>query len=157
MTRAGGRRQVPRADRGRDSPGARGWSPAAPRPAARASSGRRVLADVTDAMLIAREETFGPVAAMLPFDTEEEVSRRANATEMGLAAYLYTNDLRRTLRVTEALEYGMVGVNTASFTGPPIPSAAGSSRGSAAKAPATVWPSIRSSNTSASAISPPET
>ena len=80
-----------------------------------------VLADVTDAMLIAREETFGPVAAVLPFDNETEVVRRANATEMGLAAYLYDNDLRRTMRVSEALEYGMVGVNTASFTGPPIP------------------------------------
>jgi succinate-semialdehyde dehydrogenase/glutarate-semialdehyde dehydrogenase/aspartate-semialdehyde dehydrogenase len=80
-----------------------------------------VLADVTDAMLIAREETFGPVAAVLPFDTEEEVVQRANNTEMGLASYLYTNDLRRTLRVSEALEYGMVGVNTSSFTGPPIP------------------------------------
>lgn len=80
-----------------------------------------VLADVTDAMLIAREEIFGPVAAVLPFDGEDEVIRRANNTDMGLAAYLYANDLRRTLRVTEALEYGMVGVNTASFTGPPIP------------------------------------
>ncbi len=80
-----------------------------------------VLADVTEAMLIGQEETFGPVAAILPFDTEDEVVRRANATEMGLAAYVYCSDLRRTLRVSEALEYGMVGVNTASFTGPPIP------------------------------------
>lgn len=80
-----------------------------------------VLADITDSMLIAREETFGPVAAVLPFDTEEEVVTRANASEMGLASYLYTNDLRRALRVSEALEYGMVGVNTASFTGPPVP------------------------------------
>lgn len=80
-----------------------------------------VLADVNDDMLIAREETFGPVAAILPFDTEEEVVARANATEMGLASYLYCDDLRRALRVSEALEYGMVGVNTASFTGPPIP------------------------------------
>ena len=80
-----------------------------------------VLADVTDQMLIAREETFGPVAAVMAFDTEDEVVRRANDTEMGLASYLYTNDLRRTLRVSEALEYGMVGVNTTTFTGPPIP------------------------------------
>ena len=80
-----------------------------------------VLVDVTDEMMIAREETFGPVAAVLPFEDEAEVVRRANDTEMGLAAYLYTSDLRRTLRVTEALEYGMVGVNTASFTGPPVP------------------------------------
>ena len=80
-----------------------------------------VLGDVTDDMLIAREETFGPVAAVLPFDTEQEALRRANATEMGLAAYVCTNDLRRALRLSEALEYGMVGVNTAAFTGPPIP------------------------------------
>jgi aspartate-semialdehyde dehydrogenase len=80
-----------------------------------------VLADVADAMLIAREETFGPVAAILPFDSEEEVVARANATEMGLASYLYCDDLRRALRVSDALDYGMVGVNTASFTGPPIP------------------------------------
>lgn len=80
-----------------------------------------VLADVTDDMVIAREETFGPVAAILPFDTEEEVVARANATEMGLAAYLYTEDLRRAMRLTEALEYGMVAVNTPKFTGAPIP------------------------------------
>lgn len=80
-----------------------------------------VLADVRDDMLVAREETFGPVAAVLPFTSEAEVIARANATEMGLASYLYCNDLRRALRVGEALEYGMVGVNTASFTGPPIP------------------------------------
>lgn len=80
-----------------------------------------VLADVTDAMLIAREETFGPVAAILPFDTEDEVVARANATEMGLAAYLYTEDLRRAMRLTDALEYGMVAVNTPKFTGAPIP------------------------------------
>ncbi len=80
-----------------------------------------VLADVTDDMLIAREETFGPVAAILPFDDEREVVRRANATEMGLAAYVYTNDLGRAMRLTDQLEYGMVAVNTPKFTGAPIP------------------------------------
>jgi succinate-semialdehyde dehydrogenase/glutarate-semialdehyde dehydrogenase/aspartate-semialdehyde dehydrogenase len=80
-----------------------------------------VLADVTDDMLIAREETFGPVAAILPFDDEQEVLARANATEMGLAAYLYTNDLGRAMRLTDRLEYGMVAVNTPKFTGAPIP------------------------------------
>lgn len=80
-----------------------------------------VLADVTDDMLIAREETFGPVAAILPFDDENEVVRRANATEMGLAAYVYTNDLGRAMRLTDRLEYGMVAVNTPKFTGAPIP------------------------------------
>ncbi|QCL97368.1 NAD-dependent succinate-semialdehyde dehydrogenase [Agrobacterium tumefaciens] len=80
-----------------------------------------VLADVTDDMLISREETFGPVAAILPFDDEREVVRRANATEMGLAAYVYTNDLGRAMRLTDQLEYGMVAVNTPKFTGAPIP------------------------------------
>lgn len=80
-----------------------------------------LLSDVTEQMLIAREETFGPVAAVLPFDSEEEVIARANASEMGLAAYVYTDSLRRALRLSEQIEYGMVGVNTASFTGPPIP------------------------------------
>ncbi|MGU3400057.1 NAD-dependent succinate-semialdehyde dehydrogenase [Brucellaceae bacterium D45D] len=80
-----------------------------------------VLADVSDDMLIAREETFGPVAAVLPFDDEREVITRANASEMGLAAYVYTNDLSRAMRLTDRLEYGMVAVNTPKFTGAPIP------------------------------------
>lgn len=80
-----------------------------------------LLTGVTDDMLIAQEETFGPVAAVLPFDTEQEVLRRTNASEMGLAAYLYTNDLRRGLRLSDRIECGMVGVNTTSITGPPIP------------------------------------
>lgn len=80
-----------------------------------------VLADVTDDMLIAREETFGPVAAILPFDDEQEVIARANASEMGLAAYVYTNDLGRAMRLTDRLEYGMIAVNTPKFTGAPIP------------------------------------
>lgn len=80
-----------------------------------------VLADVTDDMTIAQEETFGPVAAILPFDGEAEVIRRANQTEMGLAAYVYTRDLNRAMRLTDRLEYGMVAVNTPKFTGPPIP------------------------------------
>jgi succinate-semialdehyde dehydrogenase/glutarate-semialdehyde dehydrogenase/aspartate-semialdehyde dehydrogenase len=80
-----------------------------------------VLADVTDEMDIAFEETFGPVAAILPFDDEQEVIRRANQTEYGLAAYVYTNDLRRAARVSDRLEFGMVALNTAKFTGAPIP------------------------------------
>lgn len=80
-----------------------------------------VLADVTDDMLIAQEETFGPVAAILSFDDEQEVLDRANNTEMGLAAYVYTRDLNRAMRLTERLEYGMVAVNTPRFTGAPIP------------------------------------
>lgn len=80
-----------------------------------------LLSDVTEDMLIAREETFGPVAAVLPFDSEEEVVTRANGNEMGLAGYVYTDSLRRALRLSEKIECGMVGINTASFTGPPIP------------------------------------
>lgn len=80
-----------------------------------------VLADVTDDMVIAREETFGPIAAILRFDDEAEVLQRANDTEMGLAAYLYTSDLSRAMRLTDRLEYGMVAVNTPKFTGAPIP------------------------------------
>jgi aspartate-semialdehyde dehydrogenase len=80
-----------------------------------------LLYEVTDDMLIAREETFGPVAAILPFESEEEVIGRANGSEMGLAGYVYTDSLRRALRISEQLECGMIGINTASFTGPPIP------------------------------------
>lgn len=80
-----------------------------------------LVSDVTEDMLIAHEETFGPVAAVLPFDSEEEVITRANANEMGLAGYVYTDSLRRALRLSEQIECGMIGINTASFTGPPIP------------------------------------
>lgn len=80
-----------------------------------------LLSDVTDDMLITQEETFGPVAAVLPFDSEEEVVARANRNEMGLAGYVYTDSLRRALRLSEQIECGMLGINTASFTGPPIP------------------------------------
>lgn len=80
-----------------------------------------LLSDVTEGMLIAHEETFGPVAAVLPFDSEEEVTARANANEMGLAGYIYTDSLRRALRLSEQIECGMLGINTASFTGPSIP------------------------------------
>ncbi|WP_303784801.1 NAD-dependent succinate-semialdehyde dehydrogenase [Azovibrio restrictus] len=71
-----------------------------------------VLADVTPAMRVATEETFGPVAPLFRFDTEAEAIRMANATEYGLAAYFYTRDVARAFRVGEALEYGMVGINT---------------------------------------------
>jgi succinate-semialdehyde dehydrogenase/glutarate-semialdehyde dehydrogenase len=71
-----------------------------------------VLADVTADMKCAREETFGPVAPLFRFRTEEEAIALANATEYGLAAYFYARDLSRVFRVGEALEYGMVGVNT---------------------------------------------
>lgn len=71
-----------------------------------------VLTDVTSEMLIAQEETFGPVAPLFKFSTEEEVVHVANDTEFGLAAYFYTRDLGRAFRVTASLEYGIVGVNS---------------------------------------------
>ena len=71
-----------------------------------------VLANVTPQMMVAREETFGPVAPLFRFDKEEEAVRMANDTEFGLAAYFYTRDLARSWRVQEALQYGIVGVNT---------------------------------------------
>ncbi|MBA4390793.1 MAG: succinate-semialdehyde dehydrogenase (NADP(+)) [Syntrophus sp. (in: bacteria)] len=71
-----------------------------------------VLANVTAEMLAAREETFGPVAPLFRFREDEEAVQLANATEFGLAAYFYSRDVRRVFRVAEALQYGMVGVNT---------------------------------------------
>ena len=71
-----------------------------------------VLTHVNTDMILAREETFGPVAPLFRVDDDAEAIRLANATEFGLAAYLYTRDLARSWRVTEALEYGIVGLNT---------------------------------------------
>ena len=71
-----------------------------------------VLADARSDMLLAREETFGPVAPLFRFETVEEVIEMANATEFGLASYFYAKDLSRAFKVAEALDYGMVGINT---------------------------------------------
>ena len=70
-----------------------------------------VLAGVKGDMRLMREETFGPVAPILSFDSDDEAVRLANDTPYGLAAYLYTNDLTRAFRMSERLEYGIVGVN----------------------------------------------
>ncbi|TDX26188.1 succinate-semialdehyde dehydrogenase/glutarate-semialdehyde dehydrogenase [Modicisalibacter xianhensis] len=70
-----------------------------------------VLADVTDAMQVAREETFGPLAPVFRFETDEQAIAMANATEFGLAAYFYARDYKRIWHVMEGLEYGMVAVN----------------------------------------------
>ncbi len=71
-----------------------------------------ILTGVTSGMLVAREETFGPVAPLFKFNTEAEAIAMANDTEFGLAAYLYTRDLARSWRVSEAIQYGIVGLNT---------------------------------------------
>jgi succinate-semialdehyde dehydrogenase/glutarate-semialdehyde dehydrogenase len=70
-----------------------------------------VLANVTTDMIVTREETFGPVAPLFRFKTEEEAIRMANDTEFGLAAYFYARDIGRVWRVAESLEYGIVGIN----------------------------------------------
>ena len=71
-----------------------------------------VLADAGPGMRLAREETFGPVAPLFRFSTEAEAIALANDTEFGLASYFYSRDIGRIFRVGEALEYGMVGINT---------------------------------------------
>ncbi|MDO6461070.1 NAD-dependent succinate-semialdehyde dehydrogenase [Granulosicoccaceae sp. 1_MG-2023] len=80
-----------------------------------------LLADVTADMLIAREETFGPVAAVAPFRDEADLQARMNHPEYGLMAYLYTRDQARIARLTRALDYGMVAVNCVKVTGPTVP------------------------------------
>jgi len=80
-----------------------------------------VLCDVPDNALIMSEETFGPVAAITSFETEEEVIHRANETEYGLIAYLHTDDEGRIGRLSRELEFGMIGVNRTHVTGAPIP------------------------------------
>ena len=80
-----------------------------------------VLADVTAEMKCAREETFGPVAPVFRFETEAEAIAAANATEFGLASYFYSRDVGRIFRVAEALEYGMVGINTGLISTAEVP------------------------------------
>ncbi|TPK73504.1 NAD-dependent succinate-semialdehyde dehydrogenase [Mesorhizobium sp. B2-4-15] len=80
-----------------------------------------LLVDVADDALIMREETFGPVAAVTPFDSEDEVITRANATEYGLVAYVVTENGARQQRLGRALDYGMVAINRVKITGAPIP------------------------------------
>jgi aspartate-semialdehyde dehydrogenase len=80
-----------------------------------------VLTEVPQTAKILSEETFGPVAAILPFDNEEDVTACANATEYGLVAYIHTQDPRRIYRLSRALQFGMVAVNRTKVTGAPIP------------------------------------
>ncbi|KEY72254.1 hypothetical protein S7711_00253 [Stachybotrys chartarum IBT 7711] len=80
-----------------------------------------VLADMTREMRVAQEETFGPIAAIFPFDTEEEAIEIANDTDVGLAGYFFSKDSSRCWRVAEALEVGMVGVNVGAISDPSAP------------------------------------
>lgn len=80
-----------------------------------------ILTGVTSEMAVAREETFGPLAPLFRFTDEVDVIRQANDTEFGLASYFYARDLSRVFRVAEALEYGMVGVNTGLISTPEAP------------------------------------
>ena len=80
-----------------------------------------VLTDVPDTAAIMSEETFGPVAPITPFDTEDEVIARANASEYGLVAYVHSMDPRRIYRLSRALQFGMVAVTRTKVTGAPIP------------------------------------
>lgn len=80
-----------------------------------------VMTGMTPDMAMANEETFGPVAGLFPFDTEEEVVRMANTTEVGLAGYFFSRDLQRVHRIAEHLEVGMVGVNTGLISDPAAP------------------------------------
>lgn len=80
-----------------------------------------VIRDMTADMQLAHEETFGPVAGLFKFDTEADVVKLANATEVGLAGYFFSRDVQRCYRVAEALEVGMVGVNTGLISDPAAP------------------------------------
>jgi succinate-semialdehyde dehydrogenase/glutarate-semialdehyde dehydrogenase len=80
-----------------------------------------VLTDVTPAMAIYREETFGPLAPVIVFDSDDEAVRAANDTTYGLASYVYTRDITRALQVAEALDFGMVGINDINPTSAAVP------------------------------------
>ena len=80
-----------------------------------------VLTGMTSEMQLASEETFGPVAGLFPFESEKEVVDLANKAEVGLAGYFFSRDIQRVYRVAEALEVGMVGVNTAMISDPALP------------------------------------
>lgn len=80
-----------------------------------------VIRDMTSKMKISSEETFGPVAALFPFETEKEVVELANAAEVGLAGYFFSKDIQRCYRVAENLQCGMIGINTGLISDPASP------------------------------------
>ncbi|OYV45794.1 MAG: NAD-dependent succinate-semialdehyde dehydrogenase, partial [Verrucomicrobia bacterium 21-51-4] len=80
-----------------------------------------ILSHVHADMLICQEETFGPVVALISFDTDAEVIAKANATPYGLAGYIFTQDITRAHRLSEALECGIIGLNTGAVSMPEVP------------------------------------
>lgn len=80
-----------------------------------------VLGSVTNEMKIAREEIFGPVVTLIPFESDDDVIEMANSTEFGLAAYMYSDSVKRAWRVSEELEYGMIGINESAISNAEIP------------------------------------
>ena len=108
-----------------------------------------ILADVAPDALLCREETFGPVAGLVRFRDDAEAIALANNSRAGLASYLYTSDFDRAHRLSEALEFGMVGLNTGLISTEVARSAAARNRASAAKARNTGWPNFRSLKRSA--------
>ncbi len=80
-----------------------------------------ILTNVNGEMRVFREEIFGPIAPLFKFETEDEAVQMANDTEFGLASYFYTRDIGRVWRVSEGIEYGMVGVNEVAITSDAIP------------------------------------
>lgn len=80
-----------------------------------------VIRDMKNTMKIASEETFGPVAALFPFESEAEVVKLANDADVGLAGYFFSKDIQRCYRVAEALQFGMIGVNTGLISDPASP------------------------------------
>lgn len=80
-----------------------------------------VMTNMNSSMMVARDETFGPLAPIFSFDSEEEVVKLANDTEVGLTGYLFSQDISRCYRIAEAIEVGMVGVNTGFVSDPAMP------------------------------------
>lgn len=80
-----------------------------------------VITNANKDMLVMRDETFGPLAALFPFSTEKDVVEMANSAEVGLAGYFFSKDLQRCYRVADALETGMVGINTGLVSDPALP------------------------------------
>ena len=98
-----------------------------------------MLTNVPDSAKMLNEEIFGPVASIQTFKSEDEAIKRANETEYGLVAYLYTKDLSRGMRVSEQLDFGMVGLNRGLVSDPARRSAAPSSPGSVARGRMRAW------------------